>query len=196
MLKRIVLTFCTLLLALPLKAEPFIGEIRLFAGNYAPVGWMACEGQLLYITQYSALFSILGTMYGGNGTSTFALPDLRGRAPIGAGQGTGLTNRVQGQPGGVEQVTLTSSQLPAHTHTLTASNLTATTADPSAALLARTPQNPTNVNGYTTQADQTVTMGSGSIGSTGSGAPVENMQPNLPIRYIICIEGGIYPTRP
>src|SRR3954470_22596670 len=96
--------------------DPFIGQIILFAGNFAPKGWAFCSGQLLSIAQNSALFSLLGTTYGGNGQTTFALPDLRSRVPIHAGQGPGLTNYVQGEQTGVENVTLTTPQLPAHTH--------------------------------------------------------------------------------
>ena len=97
-------------------ASPFIGQITLFAGNFAPRGWAFCNGQLLSIAQNTALFSILGTTYGGNGQTTFALPDLRGRVPVHAGQGPGLSNYDLGQQGGAESVTLTTAQMPAHTH--------------------------------------------------------------------------------
>src|SRR6185503_14662217 len=102
-------------------SEPFIGEIIMFAGNFAPRGWAFCEGQLLSIAQNSALFSILGTTYGGDGQTTFALPDLRGRAPMQWGQGPGLTPRFLGESSGAENVTLISTQMPAHTHALNAS---------------------------------------------------------------------------
>src|SRR5215207_9632471 len=102
-------------------SEPFIGEIRMFGGNFAPRGWAFCEGQLLSIAQNTALFSILGTTYGGNGTTTFALPDLRGRVPIQPGQGPGLSPYTLGQMSGQENVTLLITNIPAHTHTLGAS---------------------------------------------------------------------------
>ncbi len=99
--------------------DPFIGEVELFGFNFAPVGWMTCDGQLLPISQYTALFSLLGTYYGGNGTSNFALPDLRGRVPVNQGQGPGLTPKTIGQPGGTETTTLSILQMPAHTHAIT-----------------------------------------------------------------------------
>src|SRR5512136_2572601 len=97
-------------------AQPYVGEIRMFAGNFAPQGWMFCEGQLLPISQYDALFNLIGTTYGGDGINTFALPDLRGRVIVGPGQGSGLSNYVLGQQGGVETVTLTTNQIPQHSH--------------------------------------------------------------------------------
>lgn len=112
--------FAALLFALSATAQtnPFLGEIRLFAGNFAPVGWALCDGSLLPISQNAALFSLLGTTYGGDGKTTFALPDLRGRAPIGMGNGIGLTPRLEGSTGGLEQATLSITQLPSHTHTI------------------------------------------------------------------------------
>src|ERR1041385_6901103 len=106
-------------------AQPYVGEIRMFAGNFAPAGWQFCEGQLLPISENETLFQLLGTTYGGDGQSTFALPDLRGRIPLHQGNGF-----ILAEPGGVEQVTLTSSQIPAHSHPLVASTNTATTLDP------------------------------------------------------------------
>lgn len=97
-------------------ASPFVGEIRIFCFNFAPKGWAFCDGQLLSISQNTALFSLLGTMYGGNGQSTFALPDLQGRVPINSGQGAGLSDYVQGEPGGLETVSLLISEMPAHSH--------------------------------------------------------------------------------
>src|SRR5215213_5859350 len=97
-------------------ADPYIGEIRMFAGNFAPRGWALCNGQLLSISQNTALFSLLGTMYGGNGQTTFALPDLRGRVPLHFGQGPGLSNYVEGEVGGTETVTLTTGEMPSHNH--------------------------------------------------------------------------------
>src|SRR3954453_18765030 len=111
-------------------SEPFIGEIKLFAGNFAPRGYALCNGQLLAISQNPALFSILGTTYGGNGQTTFGLPDLRGRVPMHAGQGPGLTPRSLGEQSGTETVTLLSTQMPAHSHSLTADNNSADVTDP------------------------------------------------------------------
>src|SRR5262245_29652358 len=110
--------------------DNYLGEIRLFAGNFAPRGWRFCDGGLLPIAENDALFNLLGTTYGGDGVSTFALPDLRGRVAIGQGTGPGLTNRPLGEPGGTESVTLVLGQCPAHTHQLFATNAPATTASP------------------------------------------------------------------
>src|SRR3954470_13245240 len=109
-------------------ADPYIGEIRMFGGNFAPVGWAFCQGQLLSIAENDTLFNLIGTTYGGDGQSTFALPDLRGRLPLGVGQGQGLQNYQLGEFGGVESVTLTSSQLASHTHPIDTSSFTGTTA--------------------------------------------------------------------
>ena len=111
-------------------AEPFVGEIRIFAGNYAPVDWYLCEGQLLDIASNQVLYALLGTVYGGNGVTTFGLPDLRGKLPIGQGTGTGLTPRILGQTPGSAQVTLNQGQLPEHNHVINAVTTTATTATP------------------------------------------------------------------
>ena len=167
--------------------EWFLGEIRLFGFNFAPRGWALCHGQLLPISQNTALFSLLGTMYGGDGRTTFELPDLRGRVPIGFGQGPGLADHTQGEAGGAEQVTLLAAQLPPHQHTVAASS-TATTKNPTNALpaktLARAP--------YGTTADRTMHPAMASGG--GSGAPHDNMQPYLVANWCIALE-GIYPAR-
>jgi microcystin-dependent protein len=119
-------------------SEPFIGQIMLFGGNFAPVGWALCNGQLMSIAQNTALFPILGTTYGGNGTTTFALPDLRGRAAVGFGQGPGLSNYDLGQSTGSEMVTLTVAQIPAHSHPVAANAAAANVQSPSGADLAQT----------------------------------------------------------
>ena len=119
--------------------EPFIGEIMLFAGNFAPRNWALCNGQILSIAQNTALFSILGTTYGGNGQTTFALPDLRGRVPIHAGQGPGLTNRTLGENGGEEAHVLTSAEMPMHTHGAVVTSSNGTSASPAGLLPARDP---------------------------------------------------------
>lgn len=167
--------------------EPFIGEIRLFAGNFAPRGWAFCDGQLLPIAQNQALFSIIGTTYGGDGRTTFALPDLRGRAPIHAGSGPGLTPRVLGARGGEEQVTLTESQLPQHTHSLMASTAKADTKTPTGEVLGG---NTKNYTAPPTNVDTDIS----SIGIAGEGQAHNNMQPYLTLNYIIALQ-GIYPSR-
>ncbi|MEZ4447950.1 MAG: tail fiber protein [Nannocystaceae bacterium] len=165
--------------------EGFIGEIRLFAGNFAPRAWMLCEGQLLSIAQNTALFSILGTTYGGDGRTTFALPDLRGRAPVQAGHGPGLSDYRLGQKSGAEQVTLTVSQMPSHNHSVTSSSEDANAKLPSSGYL-------TAGGAYTTTANQTALPSY--IGNTGGNQPVSLVQPVLALNYIICIQ-GIFPSR-
>jgi microcystin-dependent protein len=164
-------------------AEPFLGSIIIFGGNFAPRGWAFCAGQLLPINQNTALFSLLGTTYGGNGQTTFALPDLRGRAPIGFGQGPGLSNYDLGQQGGVENVTLTIPELAAHTHTQPASTAEETTNRPSNAFPAK---------GGVYAGTSDTTMGAG--GATGGGQPHENRQPYTAMNYIIALQ-GIFPSR-
>jgi len=184
--------------------NPFIGGIVLFAGNFAPRGWAFCDGQLLPINSNQALFSILGTTYGGDGRTTFALPDLRGRAAIHAGTGPGLSTRRLGQRSGTETVVLTETQIPSHTHTATTSggdvSITVgggkgSTADPNGNYLADT-----GTAIYKSAA------GTGSLGgvgkttvavtntNTGGSQPHNNMQPYLAIHYIIALQ-GIYPSR-
>lgn len=166
--------------------EPFIGQILLFAGNFAPTGWALCNGQLLSIAQNSALFSILGTTYGGDGITTFGLPDLRGRVPMHWGNGPGLTPRTVGEQSGSESVTLLQTQVPAHTHTVNASDVAADARNPANAILAQNAS-------YTTSAPNT-TMSASSLTSVGGGQPHDNMQPFLAITFIIALE-GIYPSR-
>lgn len=169
-------------------SEPFIGEIRMFAGNFAPRGWAFCDGQSLSIAQYSALFSLLGTIYGGDGRTDFRLPDLRGRAPIHQGQGPGLTNRLIGSRGGTETVTLTTAQIPAHTHELQASASRATSKDPTGKMPASTRKASYNlgIGDLSESAMET--------DNTGGNQPHNNMQPFLPVQYIIALI-GIYPSR-
>lgn len=171
--------------------EGFIGEIRMFAGNFAPKDWAFCQGQLLSISQNTALFSILGTTYGGNGTTTFALPNLSGRVPVGVGQGAGLTNRQLGEMSGTETVTLTTAQMPAHSHTVNA-----VTADGNQNLPTNSfPANTKTLDKeYSTVAPNT-TMNPTMIGVSGGSQPFGVMQPSLGMNYIICVN-GIYPSRP
>lgn len=168
--------------------EPFIGQIMLFAGNFAPQGWALCDGQLLSIAQNSALFSILGTTYGGDGITNFALPDLRGRVPIHAGTGPGLTPRTLGEQGGTENVTLTQDELPAHAHALLANDIAATERSPGGNVLAQSVI-------YTNPSRNPTPLNAAAIGSTGSSQPHENVQPFTCITFIIALQ-GIYPVRP
>ncbi len=175
-------------------SEPFIGQIMMFAGNFAPRGWAFCQGQILSIAQNTALFSILGTTYGGNGQTTFALPDLRGRYPMQPGQGPGLSPRTLGEQGGTETVTLISTQMPAHTHALTASNSAADQPIPEGNVVATRIESGVPVNSYTTPNNINTTMAPNSIGIAGGSQPHNNMSPFLCINFIIALE-GIYPSR-
>ena len=169
-------------------AEPFIGQIILVGFNFAPRGWALCNGQLLSIASNTALFSLLGTTFGGNGTTNFALPDLRGRVPIHFGMGPGLSNYTMGEAAGTESVTLISTQIPAHNHSLVASSATPTTADPTGAQL------PVGSSRVYATAAAGAAMAPGSIGLTGGSQPHPNMQPYLTMNYVIATE-GIFPSR-
>ena len=171
--------------------EDFIGEIRMFAGNFAPRGWAFCDGQLLAISQNDALFSIIGTTYGGDGVTTFALPDLRGRLPVHKGQGAGLTNYTLGEKFGQETVTLVPNNLPPHTHPVYGVSESGTQANPAGNFPANSQaQDPEYaVNGTRVPMNFAVT-GQNST----SNAPVNNRQPSLGVNYIICLY-GIYPSR-
>ncbi len=168
-------------------SEGFLGQIIWFAGNFAPKNWEFCNGELLSINSYQSLYSLLGTTYGGDGRTTFALPDLRGRIPLSPGQGPNLSNYNEGDKGGLETVTLTTSQVPSHTHQLKASSEDATLDNPLNNALAKSSANIFNSN------DANVSMNAVSIGNTG-GEAHENRQPILATNYIICVN-GIYPSR-
>ena len=168
-------------------SEPFIAEVRMFGGNFAPRGWAFCNGQLLALSQNTALFALIGTFYGGNGQTTFGLPDLQGRAPIHAGQGPGLTDRSIGEKAGAESVTLTTSQMPAHTHQLKAT-AAATTGTPSNAV-ALAPTSGARIYGPATNL---AAMGA-SVSASG-GQPHENRQPYLALNFIIALQ-GTFPSR-
>ena len=171
--------------------QPYIGSIIIFAGNFEINGWAFCDGRLLSIAQNSALFAILGTTYGGNGTSTFALPDLRGRVPLDWGQGPGLSPYALGEVGGVENVALNSNNLPVHTHTVHASSAAAGRGTaPTSGLLA-TPANSAEI--YNTGTPN-VTMSPAMIGPAGGNIPVAVLQPFLALNYIIALV-GIFPSR-
>ena len=170
-------------------SEPFIGEIRLFPYTFAPRGWAFCHGQVLPIAQHTALFALLGTTYGGNGTVTFALPDLRGRVPVSAGQGPGLGEYFLGETGGAEQVALRVAQLPAHAHRM-AVNATSSAADsPDDRFLGRTPREST----YAATSDGR-RLNPGAITRSGGGQPHENRPPHLVLNYCIALE-GIFPAQ-
>jgi microcystin-dependent protein len=164
-------------------AQPYVGEVRMFAGNFAPAGWQFCSGELLAISENETLFQLIGTTYGGDGQSTFAVPDMRGRVPIHMGN-----SFILAQTGGVEQVTLTPAQIPLHNHALMASTDVPTATDPqnnlpgqAAAKLYRS-------------GTPTVTLAPQSIGSTGGNQPHTNMQPYLCVQFIISLY-GIFPSQ-
>jgi microcystin-dependent protein len=165
-------------------AQPYVGEIRMFAGNFAPAGWMFCEGQLLPISEYETLFNLIGTTYGGDGQSTFALPDLRGRIPIHFGNGFTLAEN-----GGVETVTLTVSQIPAHTHPFLATTNGAGSNSVSSNLLSQPPV----IEEYF-QNNPTLALSASSGGSTGGSQPHNNFQPYLCVDFIISLF-GIFPSQ-
>ena len=172
-------------------SEPFIAEIKIFAGNFAPRNWAFCNGQLLPIAQNTALFSLVGTIYGGDGRTTFGLPNLQGRAPMHPGYGPGLSPRQLGQTGGTESVTLTAAQMPSHAHQAQGSLSTANANVPSGStLLGSTPTQYTYASGSADNVD----MAPDSLATTGGGQPHSNMQPYLAINFIIALL-GVYPGR-
>lgn len=173
-------------------AEPFIGQIIAVGFNFAPVGWLPCNGQLLPISEYTPLFALIGTTYGGDGSTNFALPDLRGRTPISSGQGPRTSNHVLGQPVGNETVTLLANQVGPHSHPLLASGKDGTTNTPGAGVaLAASAQTAAFLYAA---PPTTVPMSGNAIGMAGNSQPHENRQPYLAINYIICAE-GIFPPR-
>lgn len=166
-------------------SEPFIAEVRIFPYNFAPRGWAFCNGQILSIAQNTALFSLIGTTYGGNGQTTFALPNLQGRTPVGVGQGPGLSSYTQGEEGGLEAVTLTPQELPVHTHTLNAVSDAATSGTPSGAMQLAT----ANTSIYGPAQNLTPMAGLGSAAQ-----PHNNRQPFLVLHFCIALQ-GIFPSR-
>ncbi len=193
--------------------EPFIGQLCVFGFNFAPRGWAICDGSLLPINQNPALFSLLGTMYGGDGRTTFALPDLRGRVPVGMGQGPGLTPVSQGDKGGNETVSLTAAQMPAHNHTVTATatvalacTSTATSTGPSSVVPATTRASvdsngeAVTVNAYgpsdgnVMAANAAVATVSATCANAGSGQPVAIRNPYLGMNWCIATD-GVFPSR-
>jgi len=164
-------------------AQPYVGEIRMFAGNFAPAGWMFCEGQLLPISEYETLFQLIGTTYGGDGQSTFALPDLRGRLPVHMGNGF-----ILAETGGAEQITLTVNQIPAHSHPLLASTSGGTLSSPVNNLLAES----VAINPYI-QDQANSNMNAAAVSAVGGSQPHTNFQPYLCIDFIISLF-GIFPS--
>ncbi len=169
-------------------SEPFLGEIRMFAFSFAPAGWALADGQLLPIAQNQALFSLLGTEFGGDGINTFALPDLRGRMANHQGQGPGLTDRAFAGTGGAETVILTTAQMPNHSHQLTASSTAATTKKPAGAVLALA-----KTAIYAPAPNETA-MNAAAIGPTGSNQPVGVLPPFLTLNFCIALQ-GIFPSQ-
>ena len=178
-------------------SEPFLGEIRMVGWNFAANGWALCNGQLMSISQYSALFSLLGTTYGGNGTTNFALPDLQGRVPINQGTGLGLSPYTIGQSSGSENITLLANQMPVHSHLMGVSNLPGAVADPTNAISgqgnAGGGRSPVPVSNYVSTA-ATGTLAPTAIASSGGNLPHSNIQPFLCINFIIALN-GIFPSR-
>lgn len=174
-------------------SDPFLGEIKMFGGNFAPYGYALCNGQQIAVTQNTALFAILGTTYGGNGTTTFGLPDFQGRSPIHWGNGAGLQPVVLGEKAGVESITLLNSNMPAHNHPIVASTGEGTTNIPPAngylAAAIDKDLNPLNI--YAAAPTNPVTMNST---VSGSGIPLATRNPFLSVSFIIALQ-GIFPTR-
>jgi microcystin-dependent protein len=177
-------------------SNPYVGEIRIFAGNFPPKNWALCNGQLLAISQNTALFSILGTTYGGNGTSNFALPNLQSRVPLHPGQGPGLSLYDLGEQGGVESVSLPQSQIPSHSHLINCNNATTqgghgTKSDPA----GNFPATQSAGSGiYETTSTSGATMSPLVTTPIGNGLPHENRQPYLTMNFIICMQ-GVFPPR-
>lgn len=169
-------------------ADPYIGEIRMFAGNFAPVGWMFCEGQLLPISENEVLFALIGTTYGGDGQSTFGLPDLRGRLPVHQGTGPGLSTKVLGEVSGVETVTLSTNQIPAHTHGLAASTSAAETSQPTNNVFAQS-----DSETYSGQTPNTA-LNNAALSNVGGSQPHDNLMPSLCVSFIISLY-GIFPSQ-
>jgi microcystin-dependent protein len=174
--------------------DPFVGEIRIVGFNFAPRGWASCDGQLLPISQNTALFSLLGTYYGGDGKSTFALPNFQGSAPMHWGDGVGLSSISLGETGGAQNVTMLQSEMPAHTHGLQGIALDATVSTP-ASNTALAKSFPASNTLYQATVANTVNMAPDVVNVTGGGQPHNNMQPYLCLYFIIAMQ-GVYPPRP
>jgi microcystin-dependent protein len=168
---------------------PYVGEIRMFAGNFGPNGWMLCQGQLLPISEYETLFQLIGTTYGGDGFETFALPNLQSRVPIHQGTGAGLSTKTIGEQAGVETVTLTTQQIPNHTHAMIVDGSLANQPSPQNGFMAQPSQTLVYKPGAPTSA-----LNPNAISPIGGSQPHENMQPYLVINYIISLY-GVFPSQ-
>ena len=177
-------------------ADPFLGEIRMFGGNFAPTGWALCNGQLMAISQNAALFAILGTTFGGNGVQTFGLPNMQGRVPIHWGNGLGLSAYVIGESGGAENISLTAQNLPSHNHMVNVNNGAATATTPAGAALATAtpPRGQTAPLIYAAAPDGSSQLNPQSIAMSGGNLPHANIQPFLCVTFIIALN-GIFPSR-
>jgi microcystin-dependent protein len=175
-------------------ADPFVAEIRIVPFNFAPVGWALCDGQLMPISQNTALFSLLGTTYGGDGRSNFALPNLQGAAPVAPGQGPGLSNRVLGETGGQASVTLVSSQMPAHAHVAQAGAAAGSQTVPAGNTWAA-PGAGRGLDIYDPAPGSGPAMHAQALGVSGAGQPHNNLPPVLAFNFIIALQ-GIFPARP
>jgi microcystin-dependent protein len=171
-------------------ADPFVAEIRIFPFSFAPKGWAFCDGQLLPISQNTALFSLLGTMYGGDGKSTFALPDLKGRAPMHPGFGVGLSQRALAETGGRETVALSESEIPAHSHAMMAQSGAANSRTPTGKALAH----PARGLPYTAPSANLAALANEALAPVGAQAAHNNMMPHLPLYFCIALQ-GVYPPR-
>lgn len=171
-------------------SPPYVGEIAIFAGNFAPSGWLFCAGQLLPISEYETLFQLIGTTYGGDGQETFALPNLQGRVPMHMGSGPGLSAYLLAEAAGVESVSLSIQQLPLHTHAVGASTAPGTSASPIGTVLADSGSGSAQ---YTQATTSLITQPTQTLGVVGGNQPHENMQPYLAVNYIISLF-GVFPS--
>ena len=173
-------------------ADQFLGEIRIFGGNFAPLGWALCNGQILSISQNTALFSLLGTQFGGNGTTNFALPNLQGRVPLDQGNGAGLTPRDMGETGGEENVTLVQATMASHSHQMSGAATSASSVTPGPTMALAQP--PAVAPVYQTSLGSPATLNANAVTPAGGGQPHNNLQPFLVLNFIIALQ-GIFPSR-
>jgi microcystin-dependent protein len=177
--------------------QPYVGEIRMFGGNFAPSDWAFCNGKSLPISQFQTLFTLIGTTYGGDGQTTFNLPNLQGRLGVGMGQGPGLSPYSIGQAGGAESITLATANMASHNHPLSATTTVATLGSPTGNLTGKTPSSPVNQHMYTLPGSPSPTMGNlnaQSCGTGGGNLPHPNMMPSLCVSFIISLN-GIFPSQ-
>jgi microcystin-dependent protein len=173
--------------------DPYLGDIRIFAGSFAPAGWVLCDGRLLAISENDALYAIIGTTYGGDGVNTFGVPDLRGRLPVGKGNGPGLSPRVLGQQFGVESVTLITTQIPAHNHSFNASTaVPSTSPSPAGTVFAHSDTDKIYVSSPASPAPET--LNPATVQAAGGAQPHNNIMSTTAINYIMCT-AGIFPSR-